>query len=220
MFDKREVRCTNPDCGALNRVREHSFRQIPNCGSCHTALPESAATRLFRNIYTRRKYFGWPLYLAILASPIAFFAWLGSGPNDVTARETVKCAAQPRPPMGDYLITDFGDRIAPFEVSTESGIDYLVKLERANNRTSAFWFFVIGGQNFETQVPLGTYSLKYLAGKIWCGRSLYFGNKLAERGRTLLTFTEATERVEGHSVTLYRVPHGNFATETISKDVF
>jgi len=52
------------------------------------------------------------------------------------------------------------------------------------------------------------------------GDHFNFGNKLAERGRTLLTFTEATERVEGHSVTLYRVPHGNFATETISKDVF
>lgn len=122
--------------------------------------------------------------------------------------------------MGDYLITDFADRVAPFSVVTESGLDYLVKLEHPNERTSALFFYVSGGQDFHTKVPLGTYALKYLAGKTWCGRSLYFGNKQAERGRKLLTFSEDTAATNGHTVTLYGVPHGNFDTQTISKDDF
>jgi len=213
----QEVRCKA--CGALNRVREHSFRQMPKCGSCHAPLPEGAATRFLRWIHARRNYL-WPAYLGILASPLALLAWLGSGTRDISARGIVECPAQAQPRVGDYLITDFAPRVAPFELNTESGLDYLVKLERANERTSALWFYVVGGQTFQTRVPLGTYALKYLAGKTWCGQSLYFGNKQAERGRALLTFSEDAGGIDGHTVTLYGVPHGSFDTQVMSMDDF
>ena len=67
-------------------------------------------------------------------------------------------------------------------------------------------------------MPPGTYILKYVAGKTWCGRTLLFGNKVAERARTPLVFDKPDFGFEGQTVTLYEVPRRNFETETISKD--
>jgi ISXO2-like transposase domain len=46
---RREVRCTS--CGVLNGVPRYSIRRIPQCGKCHTKLPEPNATKFLRNIY-------------------------------------------------------------------------------------------------------------------------------------------------------------------------
>jgi hypothetical protein len=69
-------------------------------------------------------------------------------------------------------------------------------------------------------VSPGIYVLKYVAGKTWCGRTLLFGNKVVERGRTPLVFDEPDFGFEGPTVTLYAVPHRDFVTEPISKDAF
>jgi len=46
----REVRCQA--CGTLNRVRRYSVRRIPQCGKCHTNLPETGPVRTLRKFYT------------------------------------------------------------------------------------------------------------------------------------------------------------------------
>lgn len=158
--------------------------------------------------------------LAILASPLVVFAWLGSGPKEAGMRDVAECPAQPKPPAGDYLITDFSDRVAPFGVKSDRGLDYLVKLERTDERTARLLFYLIGGQQFETRVPLGTYRLTYAAGNTWCGLPLLFGNKQVERGRVFLTFSQSSDHFDGHTVTLYTVPHGNFETEVIPREQF
>jgi hypothetical protein len=209
-----EIRCAN--CGTLNRVRRYSIHKIPQCGECHAGLPESPLRKAVRGLYIWRRYF---LLLAVLASPLCFFLWLGERQN-VIATQTANCLAQLQPPVGDYLITDFADRVAPFEVETESGLDYLVKLQRSDERTSALWFYLIGGRNFQTKVPLGTYVLKYVAGSRWCGLRFYFGNKQAQRGKTSLTFSEDARGLNGNTVTLYGVPQGNFETDAIPLSEF
>jgi hypothetical protein len=219
MFAKREIRCE--DCGTLNRVRTYSFRQIPRCGNCHKPLPEPFSIRVMRGPYRWRWYFA---RLAALASPLALIVtiglWIGPSPNDPTAANVIACTPQPRPTVGDYLVTDFSDRVAPFEVRTSSNLEYLIKLERVESTPHSLTFFVIGGQHFETDVPLGTYRLEYVAGKTWCGRSLLFGNQEAQEGRKLLTFERTTNGYDGRTVTLYGVPHGNFAAKAIPKSAF
>lgn len=223
-----ELRCAK--CGTLNRVRRYSFREIPQCGSCHKSLPEAPVLKVIRGMYRWRRYFAWP---AVVAVALLFFAWAGSRPPTAPATLTTPtvapgtniaapgvCSAQPRPITGDYLVTDFADRVAPFEVHTQSGLDYLIKLQRSDQQTSALWFYVIGGMELQTMVPLGTYVLKYVAGKRWCGLRLYFGNNNAQRADTLLTFSEDYAGVNGHTITLYGVPHGNFDTATIPLSEF
>jgi hypothetical protein len=165
-----------------------------------------------------REFYRWrwfPLWLLVVASPLAFLVWFGSGVREPPAQTASKCVEQIRPPVGDYFVTDFADRVAPFTVETSVGSDYLVKLERADDRYASLTFYIVGGQRFETEVPLGVYTLKYLAGSSWCGPQLLFGTQHAEQGRTLFTFTVRGDRYAGHTVTLYRVPHGNFSTQSI-----
>jgi hypothetical protein len=215
MQPNREVRCEH--CSAVNRVRRYSFRQIQKCGSCHRSLPENLAVKALRGLYLWSTGFAG---LTVFASALLLFAWVGSSPHGPTVQEIIDCTAQTPPPVGDYLVTDFADRLAPFEINTSQGFDYLVKLEQTGRRAVGLTFFVIGGQQFETMVPLGTYTLKYVAGKTWCGRSVLFGNQQAERGRSLLTFDRTGDRYEGQTVTLYPVPDGNFAIATISRPQF
>jgi len=95
-----------------------------------------------------------------------------------------------------------------------------VKLENMQDWAFTLLFYVRGGQSLETTVPLGTYTLKYVAGKTWCGQSQLFGNTRAEKGRTLLTFDRSSDGLDGHTVTLYALPHGNFQTDVIPRDQF
>jgi hypothetical protein len=146
----RELRCGS--CGTLNRVRAHSIRQIPKCGKCQHALPESIGIRAARELYVWRRYFA---ALGVLATPLLLLiVWgLALGPADPIARRVIDCAPQPRPSSGDYFIADFSSRVAPFRVETQPGSDYLVKLESTENKLFSFVFFIVGGQPFETTVP-------------------------------------------------------------------
>jgi len=53
--------------------------------------------------------------MLVLASPLLFFAWIGSG-NEAPARSTSPqalaetCVVEPRPVQGEYLATDFSPR--------------------------------------------------------------------------------------------------------------
>jgi hypothetical protein len=47
-----DIRCANPDCRVLNRVRAHSINQIPLCTKCGWVLPESGITKLPRRAYS------------------------------------------------------------------------------------------------------------------------------------------------------------------------
>jgi hypothetical protein len=79
----REVRCSKPDCGTLNRVPAYSIRKIPKCGRSGEPLPEQVAVKTLRGLYQSRRFF---FRLAILASPLLFFAWVGSGSHDPAIR--------------------------------------------------------------------------------------------------------------------------------------
>lgn len=46
--DVREVRCLNPKCEALNRVRPYRIQEIPKCKVCGWELPELVITQIVR----------------------------------------------------------------------------------------------------------------------------------------------------------------------------
>src|SRR5262245_42614914 len=129
-----EVRCLNPECGALNRVPDYSIRRRPRCGKCLELLSESNHTKALRKLYRSGRYIA---RLVLLASPIGLFAWIGSGqeksPATPSDARTVSCASEPPPRHGDYAIFDFAPRVAPFKVETSSNSYYLVKLENLQN---------------------------------------------------------------------------------------
>jgi hypothetical protein len=190
---------------------------MPKCGKCQVALPDGVGARTMRWLFVWR---GYVVSLAVLVVLAFFFACVRWNGIELTNQKAIACEPQSRPPTGDYFITDFVSRRVPFRIETPPGLNYLVKLESTKDKLFSFTFFVDGGQPFETTVSPGIYVLKYVAGKTWCGRTLLFGNKVVERGRTPLVFDEPDFGFEGPTVTLYAVPHRDFVTEPISKDAF
>lgn len=47
----RDVKCQNPDCSAVNRVRSYPIRKIPRCSKCGHRLPEPAIMHIVRFAY-------------------------------------------------------------------------------------------------------------------------------------------------------------------------
>lgn len=218
----REVRCTA--CNTLNRIRDYSITHVPKCGQCGAALAEPANTKVIRVLYRSRVWTA-----SILASGILLtYIWFVSShrivtrPDSSAASEPVTtCVVQSAPPQGVYESSDFRPRVAPFKISTAAGLDYLVKLESTQDFFISTSFFIYGGAPFETEVPLGTYVLKYAAGKTWCGRKNLFGkDTFAKKGTTLLVFDQEADGYGGQEITLIAEVGGNFHTEYINLSQF
>lgn len=106
---------------------------------------------------------------------------------------------------------------SPFEIKTPSGSDdYFIKLVNSYNGNQ-IGIFVRGGSTYEAYVPPGTYTLRYACGKKWYGSRLLFGLD-ASYSKSNQTFS--FERGSGYTLSLTRVLHGNFSTNTMDAKDF
>ena len=106
------------------------------------------------------------------------------------------------------------ERIAPFNIKTaDTGIDYFIKLEDNITNKAVMTFYVIGGENFETTVPLGNYTLKYATGEEWYGAEYLFGpDTQYYYSSDIFDFTEDSNGVSGWTITLIKQQGGNLST--------
>ena len=217
----REVRCTA--CDTLNRIRDYSVTHVPKCGKCGAALAEPARTRSIRVLHRSRVWTASILASGALLTYVWFvshhriFTQADSSANSVAV---TACVVQNAPRQGVYESSDVRPRVAPFKIRA-AGLDYFVKLESTQDFFISTSFFIYGGAPFETGVPLGTYVLKYAAGKTWCGRKDLFGkDTFAKKGTTLLVFDEEPDGYGGQEITLIAEVGGNFHTEYIDLSQF
>lgn len=69
-----------------------------------------------------------------------------------------------------------GERVAPLKIeTTDTDVDYFIKLQDSNTQKTVMTFYVIGGDTFESTVPLGSYIMKYATGYEWYGTEHLFG---------------------------------------------
>jgi len=127
----------------------------------------------------------------------------------------------PYPKHGEVKLNFKGSKLAPFQINTEEEGYYLVKLEKADDKSKYITIFIDGGKQFETNVPLGNYKLKYAYGIEWYGYDHLFGEdtKYSEAGEEF-NFSRSRNRVNGVSVTLYSVYNGNLNTYDINESEF
>ena len=112
-------------------------------------------------------------------------------------------------------------RIAPFEIKTDTGSYYLVKLEDVYNNSRYFMIFIHGGQTVNIKVPLGNYVMKYCTGKDWYGYKELFGpDGSYSKSEDLFNFIITDNQVSGFTVTLYGVVSGNLETHAINRKDF
>jgi hypothetical protein len=80
------------------------------------------------------------------------------------------------PPRNGTVINLSNDaRLAPFEIRSNRGRDYVVKLTSSITGEDAMIVFVRGGQTVETEAPLGRFMVKYASGNTWYGYEHLFG---------------------------------------------
>jgi hypothetical protein len=220
---KREVRCGA--CSTLNRMSDYSIRHVPNCGKCGADLPEPAATKALRKVYVLR----FPITLIAFFGVFAWALWL-------TAESGTSAVPRPPPkalpqriacvPVEPYTIgeaiyrvyeTQDRPRLTKWTISAGAGANYFVKLFDLTTGLPKVSYFVAGGSAPTTDVPVGTYVVKYASGRTWCGERDLFGAETAtKKGKRM------AEIDEDHTYTLYlsAQPHGNFPTESIPRSEF
>jgi hypothetical protein len=230
----REVRCVNSACAALNRVPRYSIHRVPECGKCHTKLPEPATVRLLRRLYAIPRIV-W--IIAIPAIPAIWFMLVSStlppaSPKTLppASPKPVACRQSPLPDHGLYKAYSIPDRLAQLTIEVPAGGQdarafYFINLEDTRTGVPAMLFFAYGGWTLDHAAPLGKFMLKYATGKSWCGDVALFGDDT--------TFYEATKpfvfegRFTGDSytathLTVKLIPQqgGNLRTREISRDDF
>lgn len=127
----------------------------------------------------------------------------------------------PHPASGATRRFTVGEPIAPLELKTSNGSNYLVKLESAQNGTNVLDIYVQGGTNITVKVPVGSYILKYAAGETWYGYDYLFGpDTVYTSAETIFDFHDNGYQISGFTVVLYRVPQGNLLTRAISANDF
>ena len=195
----REIRCEA--CGTLNRLPGYSVRRIPECGKCHSKLPETRSAVMRRVIYRSRRWIVTASLIGILACIVVVTMISGRGQSAFV--ETPRTAAgQPTlaKTCAKYLSTlqglggdyDASQRPALLTVRTVPGLLYLVKLDEIAVDSPALLFFVEGGQSLDASVPLGEFRLKYATGSNWCGDTDLFDNDTAfSEANDPLTFEQA-----------------------------
>jgi hypothetical protein len=229
----RKVRCP---CGALNRVGVYWVSRRPKCGACGVLLPEPTAIRAFRYILHSRVIplavgaalivVAWrPLTLITHSTPQAT---VGPGPMPLRIelpRATVPadrdCSVEPQPATGIYQSYSHARAIAPLTIRTAAGSNYLVKMQDAGGGADIVSFFIRGGQDLQTQMPLGSFVLKYATGQFWCGDSDLFGRDTGvSRARDALRFYQNESGTVGKTIELIPQVGGNLETYSIPRSQF
>lgn len=136
--------------------------------------------------------------------------------------EPFDAAPEPLPQNGvtEYDLVD--DPIAPLRIVTRSNDHYLVKVVDWDTEETAMTMFIRAGETVKVEVPLGSYKLKYAAGKTWYGDIFLFGpNTVYSEAEKRLDFVMNSNRqVSGYTIELFLQPNGNLKTKRISAKDF
>ncbi len=81
------------------------------------------------------------------------------------------------PENGEIYVYTENPRVAPIEIKTIHGDNYLVKIVSVPSQTTVMTVFIHGGTSVSFDVPLGPHEIKYASGKQWYGYDKLFGKK-------------------------------------------
>jgi hypothetical protein len=128
---------------------------------------------------------------------------------------------QALPPHGKITRYSNGEPVAPLEIRSSRGSNYVVKLSDYYSGRAVLSVFVHGGSTANLDVPLGTYSIKYASGEHWYGPTHLFGPDTAySKADSSFDFRVTGNQVSGYTLTLYKVVDGNLQTTAISPNEF
>jgi hypothetical protein len=125
------------------------------------------------------------------------------------------------PPNGEVRYFQQAEAIAPFSIHTAPEVNYYIKLVDVETGKTVVTIFVWGGQSVKTQVPLGTYELRYATGRDWYGEEKIFGAETScVQADKRMTFYINGSQIMGHTVSLIKRIDGNLHTHNINPSQF
>lgn len=126
------------------------------------------------------------------------------------------------PKNGDKVdFCQYSGVLAPFKIVTHGKEHHLVKLEDYHTGIIKFKIFVRAGQTVETEIPLGSYKMKYATGYKWYGKKDLFGkDTIYSKSEDEFIFKIEGNQVLGHTVELYLQRDGNLRTDYITAQEF
>jgi hypothetical protein len=144
----------------------------------------------------------------------------GVSSQQKTVAPTFTAPPQPLPNSGQMGAGQYGS--APLRITTRNdGYHYLVKITSPGSTVPVSEFFIRGGETVESQLPLGTYELKYASGKTWFGTIHLFGPETSySKAESLFEFVDNGDHIRGYTVELYTQANGNLHTAEIPASQF
>lgn len=229
-------------CGTKNRIGEIPHGKVAVCGTCRNVLGQVDSPKP-RTVKRRISGAVWA-WAGIIG--IGLLAWLISAsgslpskrsahtrPSDSRSNTHLSSKQKPSvrpafsepemtaPASGEVRTFTSQKRVAPLQIRSSSGDNYLVKLADATTGQPVLLIYVRGGQTEEIDVPIGTYRVKYASGDRWYGYTHLFGpDTQYSKADQPFTFTFDGNQYSGYTVTLYKVQNGNLRTSKISSNDF
>lgn len=219
MRAERIILCLS--CGQQNRLKADRRFPLARCARCGEALAPPQ---------NRLHAHGWFFLLLLMAAgvlgSVIYAHNLSSTPPRARAGpERLEERTFSAPPIaistGVAWIRTSKERIAPLEIRTSYGNDYFIKLVNASNKHAEIGMYIEGGRTFTTDVPLGTYELRYCAGSVWYGDLYNFGpGTICYEADKQFTFYRQANAVNGYTIELILQVGGNLETSRIDPSQF
>ncbi|MCK5539199.1 MAG: J domain-containing protein [Bacteroidales bacterium] len=129
---------------------------------------------------------------------------------------------QPLPENGTIFHKTNNNILAPFKIITKGTENYFIKLVDAHTNSTILEIFIRAGESFKTEVPIGTYKMKYATGSKWYGQKYLFGKYDTRYSKSddELVFKVEGNHVLGRVIELFMQINGNFKTENIQAKDF
>ncbi len=138
-----------------------------------------------------------------------------------TSKNVYSPPEQTLPYNGEIKNYSYAEKIAPLNIKTSYGANYLVKLKGAYTKEPIMTIFIRGGNEITINVPLGSFELTYASGNKWYGYDNLFGKEtLYSKADEIFNFRDTGYEISGYTITLYRVSNGNLNTQNISQSQF
>ena len=138
-----------------------------------------------------------------------------------TSKNVYSPPEQTLPYNGEIKNYSYAEKIAPLNIKTSYGANYLVKLKGAYTKEPIMTIFIIGGNEITINVPLGSFEITYASGNKWYGYNDLFGKETAySKADEIFNFRDTGYEISGYTITLYRVSNGNLNTQNISQSQF
>ena len=145
----------------------------------------------------------------------------GGCENSSQKTEVPDYPPHPLPTSGHVRSFTTQPRIAPFQIKAAQGSHFLLKLVNSRNNSPVLTVFVQGGTTVNIKAPLGTYEVRYAGGDTWYGDDHLFGPDTSySKADKTFAFRQIGNEVQGFTITLYKVLHGNLSTSQIDPAQF